>query len=168
MKKIKIIVIHKSQIETRFIPKFITEHNNLDSITVVYLIIKIIAFLILNTYIEATYYRLFIDEYLDNSIEEVIFQFSIICNIDMPLIKDFEAQNSSFSCSLYWGEFWYKTKNSNSSGKYFNGFLLIMYELEKQRIKENLLTNLENSSINFDHWDQDLLIFIWRAISWFR
>ena len=47
------------------------------------------------------------------------------------------------------------------SGKYFNaGFLLInMSNWKKQRIKENLLTNLENSSINFEYWDQDLFNF---------
>ena len=32
--KIKILIIHKSQIESSFIPKFIVEHINLDSITV--------------------------------------------------------------------------------------------------------------------------------------
>lgn len=168
--KIKIIVIHKSQIETSFIPKFITEHNNLDSITVSLFNNKNYSFPnIENTHIsEATYYRLFIDEYLDNSIEEVVYLDSdIICNSDpLPLIKDFfkKLQNSSFSLAACTEEGVLDTKLktlSMDSGKYFNaGFLLInMSNWKKQRIKENLLTNLENSSINFEYWDQDLFNF---------
>ena len=52
--------------------------------------------------------------------------------------------------------------------KYFNaGFLLInLTKWKKQKIKQNLLTHLKNPNINFEFWDQDLLIFILMVNIW--
>ena len=168
--KINIVIIHESQTDINFVPKFIIDHNNLGSIKINVFIDKNYSFPnVLDTHVsEATYYRLFIDELLDSTIEEVVYLDSdIICNNNpIPIIKEnFKAlSNTNFVLGACTEEGVPDSKLQSlgmNTKKYFNaGFLLInLTKWKKQKIKQNLLTHLKNPNINFEFWDQDLFNF---------
>lgn len=165
--KININIIHKNHINSDFIPKLINQHKNLNLLNIYKFVNKNYNFPnIFNTHVsEATYYRIFIDEYINNTFKEIVYLDSdIICNAN-PLPSIYNSfrilRNSDYVFSACTEQNVVDSKFrklSMKSNKYFNaGFLLIDFaKWKNQKIKENLLVNLKNSNIDFEFWDQDL------------
>lgn len=113
---------------------------------------------------EATYYRLFIDHYLPNSIESFIY-----LDADAYFIKHFHdliykasknLQNSDFIISALNSkeDFNYK-RLKLKSGRYFNaGVLLVDYKKWLEvNVSSSLLKELKNEDNELMFWDQDIL-----------
>ena len=118
---------------------------------------------------EATYYRLFISEYLPNSLEHIIYLDSDVFCINNPqfmisyTVKNLlDSQHTiSVATEMY--------KNSSDSDiftklqlkneRYFNaGVMIIDYQKWQKSVKIlELVQLLENNSQKINNWDQDLL-----------
>lgn len=165
--KVNINIIHKNQKNSEFIPKSITQHLNLNLLNIYKFNNNSYYFPnISNTHVsEATYYRIFIDEYINNTLKEIVYLDSdIICNTN-PLPSIYNSfrtlRNSEYVLSACTEQNVADSKFrrlSMKSSKYFNaGFLLIDFaKWKSQKIKEDLLVNLTNPQIDFEFWDQDL------------
>ena len=123
-----------------------------------------------NTHVsEATYYRLFISDYISDEIDHLIYLDSDVFCINNPeYILDYKVNeliNSSHTISVT-TELFKNSKNQEifnklnlKKEKYFNaGVMLIDYKKWVDSININkLLTLLEESKNEIDNWDQDLL-----------
>ena len=168
---IKLYIIHKNEINKEFIPREIKKHENLEKLTVYKFNSNHKEFPnIENAHVsEATYYRIFFDEYLDEEIKSIVYiDADIICNKDpSKLINEFtnDLINSEYVISAK-TEF---KKNKNTikdferiklkSTKYFNaGFLLIdINKWKRNNIKNKLLELFNIIDFELTAWDQDLL-----------
>ena len=116
---------------------------------------------------EATYYRFFISEYINDDCEYLIYlDTDIICvNNPLPFLKK-EINNLKNSTYLIGASTEYKFdtqieefKRLSLSGDYFNaGVLIIKYaEWQKKQIGNSLLNHMENIKKTIRYWDQDVL-----------
>ncbi len=169
-KKLNINLIHKTINDVNFIPKKILNHINLNNIKVYKFKNNGYKFPNINgTHVsEATYYRLFIDDYLPNSIEQIVYMDADIICVNDPIyeieteIKKLKTSDKVISCKteLYFNE------NSEvfnrlqmRSNEYFNAGLMIIdfKKWKDQNIKSNLIDLLQKEFKNLKYWDQDLL-----------
>ena len=165
--EINITIIHKNHSDVKFLHKKILNHLNLKELKVCKFINKNKRFPNLQgAHIsEATYYRLYLEEYIDSEIDYLLYiDADIICFAD-PIIE-IQKQikklvKSKFILSA-------KTETTLTDGidriglstkRYFNaGVLLINYQLWMNNKSTEGLTDLLFSNIpKLDFWDQDLL-----------
>ena len=165
--EINITIIHKNHSDVKFLHKKILNHSNLKELKVCKFINKNKRFPNLQgAHIsEATYYRLYLEEYIDSEIDYLLYiDADIICFAD-PIIE-IQKQikklvKSKFILSA-------KTETTLTDGidriglstkRYFNaGVLLINYQLWMNNKSTEGLTDLLFSNIpKLDFWDQDLL-----------
>ena len=168
--KINLYIIHKSEESNSFLPKSIKEHNNLNLCEVYKFDNRISNFPNLeNVHVsEATYYRIFLDEYLPENLENIIYIDSdIICNRDPgPIFSNYIKKLNKSEYLLGAKTEWSKDSSNTEyfkklqmkSTNYLNAGVLII-NLTRWKIdetREKLLTTLENPEFEFESWDQDL------------
>ena len=166
--KLNFHIIHKSQDTDDFIPYKIKNHKNLNEVIVYKFKDKANFPNLDDVHVsEATYYRLFIQNYIKNDIEDLIYLDSdIICinNFDLEAKKYINKLKSSQNIIGAKTEF----KSGNKEGlerfnilnkNYFNaGVLFIDYKKWRQKeIGIKLIDNLVNNKQHLKYWDQDLL-----------
>ena len=166
--KLNFHIIHKSQDTDDFIPYKIKNHKNLNKVIVYKFKDKANFPNLDDVHVsEATYYRLFIQNYIKNDIEDLIYLDSdIICinNFDLEAKKYINNLKSSQNIIGAKTEF----KSGNKEGlerfnilnkNYFNaGVLFIDYKKWRQKeIGIKLIDNLVNNKQHLKYWDQDLL-----------
>ena len=166
--KINFFIIYKQGDKKDFIPEKILAHENLNTLNI-YEFEKKLSFPNLSDVhvSEATYYRLFINEYIDNTIETLIYVDSdIICInpfedvLNEELNKLVESKNTiaaktEFEVNNKEGLERFGIKDKN----YFNaGVLLIDYQKWlKEKVGKKLIKNLSLNKDELKYWDQDLL-----------
>lgn len=164
---INILIIHKNHNDEKFLNKKILGHPNLKELKVSRFNNKNMKFPNLHgAHIsEATYYRLYIETYIDSEVDYLLYiDADIICFSD-PLIEIQnqieKLKNSKFILSA-------KTETTLTDGvkriglssdRYFNaGVLLINYQLWlKSKTTDGLINLLFSDIPKLDYWDQDLL-----------
>lgn len=166
--KLNLHIIHKSQSSDDFIPYKIKSHKNLNTVIVYKFKDKANFPNLDDVHVsEATYYRLFIHNYIKNDIEVLIYLDSdIICinNFDIEVKKYINNLTSSQNIIGAKTEF----KSGNKEGlerfnilnkNYFNaGVLFIDYKKWRQEeVGIKLIDNLVNNKQHLKYWDQDLL-----------
>lgn len=166
--KLNFHIIHKSQNTDDFIPNKIKKHKNLNTVNVYKFKDKANFPNLDDVHVsEATYYRLFIQNYIKNDIEALIYLDSdIICinNFDLEAKKYINNLKSSQNIIGAKTEF----KSGNKEGlerfnilnkNYFNaGVLFIDYKKWRQEeVGIKLIDNLVNNKQHLKYWDQDLL-----------
>lgn len=169
--KINVFVLHKSQIDTSFFNKKVLNHNNLNNITVYKFNSDIKDFPnLVNSHVsEATYYRLFIDNYLPNNIEELIYvDADVVCinSFDDEVIKIFEELKKKSLIISAKTEILKDEKSINlfnnlemMNETYFNaGVLFINYQnWINQNVQSKLINNFYKYHGRLQFWDQDIL-----------
>tara|TARA_B100000029_G_scaffold27666_1_gene27007 strand:- start:548 stop:1525 length:978 start_codon:yes stop_codon:yes gene_type:complete len=172
--KVNIFVIHRIQNRFDFIPDAITKHKNLNKIEIKKFQKNINDYPnLFNSHVsEATYYRLFIEDYLPEDIE-----FFVYLDADIICVQD-PIDNIKFSLN----QLRESTKmisakteiNNNSdidadseifnrlgikSHTYFNaGLILVNYKLWfREKPKKDFLKILNDKGENLFFWDQDIL-----------
>lgn len=167
---ITINIIHPNQEIARLIPLKITDHRNL----------KLINIKIFNDYqyefpniegvhiSEATYYRIFMDNYLNKNIPYIVYIDSdIICvndptEIILNTINELHISNQLLAAKT---ESFIESTNDDRferlqiNSKYFNaGLMIINYQKWKiENVQENLIKILKENFSKIVFWDQDIL-----------
>ncbi len=164
-------IIHKDEEIESFIPDIILKHEKLRNVKVYKFDSNHTEFPnIHNAHVsEATYYRIFFDEYLDEDIKTVAYiDADIICNKDPSKLikrftKDLVSSEYIFAAKT---EFIKNNETSDNferiklnSTNYFNaGFLLIdVTKWRENKIKKKVLELFKNIDFELHAWDQDLL-----------
>ena len=171
--KIKINIIHKSENNDLFVPKAIKSHDRLDTINIYKFNKKFEYFPnIENSHIsEATYYRLFLEDYLDNSEDYYLYlDADVICikdplNYFRKLIDLMIKKNLAISAMKHNEIPIYDKRIKDlgiSEGQYFNaGVMLINFsEWKKMNIKEKAIRIIQQKNKLLTLWDQDVLNMI--------
>ena len=169
--KLNIFIIHKDKNSTKFIPDYIKKHKMLKNIDVKkFKNVNNIFPNLDNVHVsEATYYRIYFDDYIFDDIENIIYLDSdIICNSDPSvLLKNYINELNDKNYVI--GAVTHLTRNMENkdrfedikmkSSKYFNaGMILINVNRWKElNLREKLLDTLKRSEIKLTFWDQDLL-----------
>ena len=168
--KINLFIIHKSQQSTDFIPNKIKNHRNINDITVKkFHLEKLNFFNIEKSHVsEATFYRIFLEDYLDDSIEKILYvDCDIIClnNGDTQINAAIEQLNQERAICSASTEFFrdqdesFFERISMEGDKYFNaGVMLIDLNLWKKfKIKEKCIKAIDVLKEKAIFWDQDVL-----------
>lgn len=169
--KLSIYIIHKSESDSNFLPEKIKHHQNIDTISVFKFFKNIENFPKLEKahVSEATYYRLFINEYLPKEIDFLLYlDPDVICtNNPIEYVNQLtnEMENNNFDIAAY-PEILRKTDSEKlfqtlnmSNNEYFNaGVMLINYKnwLEKG-INQKLVNLIDDLYEDIQFWDQDIL-----------
>jgi len=163
--KINIYIIHKDPKTFSEYLSRINKHPNLSSIKIDKFDIPNFSFPnIEGTHVsEATYYRFFIEKYIDPKIENLIYLDSdIVCVSDpIDIIKATikELNNSNYFIAAK-SEPQSLSKNLElKSGKYFNAGVIIIKTSEwfAKNLNINLIELAENNKEKLQFWDQDVL-----------
>ena len=171
---INIYVIHKLLINSELFPSSIIKHENLNKLEVYKYNNKIKHYPNLeNAHVsEATYYRIFFDEYLPNDLNHIIYLDSDFICVNDPVEEINQNLISLIGSEFTIGAVTQNSKNDQNkdmfdrikmkSFNYFNaGFLIINTSLwKKNLIKEKFFRKLENLNFDLKFWDQDLLNYI--------
>ena len=162
--KINFYVIHNEEFNIENIPNSIKNHKNLNQIT--FFMFKDYDYYFPNikdVHISlATYFRLFIRNYLPNNLENIIFlDPDIICIKDpIPVLKDnIKKLNESNYIISAKTEHTRGEKRIHVNDKYFNaGFMIINYKkwIEND-IQSKLIDKLKFLKDKIYQWDQDVL-----------
>ena len=167
--KINISIIHSDELLNSAIPELISEHEYLNSLSIYKFNDTNYNFpnLIGKHVSMATYYRLFIENYITNDIPILIYLDADTICLNNP-INEFKKQinileNSEFTISakteVSYDENNFLFSRLNITNNYFNAGVLIinLQRWKAQRISKNLINQMIdlNSKINF--WDQDVL-----------
>ena len=165
--KVNIYIMHQDESNSKFLPINITSHNMVNSLKVYKVNLNNYKFPnIQGSHVsEATYYRLFIQDYLEDDIEFITYlDCDAFCiNNPLPLIEN-EINNLKKSelviSSIREVSLTEHGKQLNiKSGKYFNaGIMVINFETwNKNNLKDHFLKilNIFNTKLRF--WDQDIL-----------
>ncbi len=168
--KVNIYIIHKIEEDSSFLPLPIKEHSSLNDC-------KVYKFDRENTFFpnldnahvsEATYYRIFLDQYLPNDIETIIYIDSdIICQKDLgPILMDYVIKLKKSKYLLGAKTEWHRedqhieifNRLKMNSDNYLNaGVLLInLDKWKKEKIRDKILNILNNLDFELNLWDQDL------------
>jgi len=158
--KLNIFIIHKDKNSTKFIPDYIKNHKMLKNIDVKkFKNVNNIFPNLDNVHVsEATYYRIYFDDYIFDDIENIIYLDSdIICNSDPSvLLKNYINELNDKNYVI--GAVTHLTKNMDNkdrfedikmkSSKYFNaGMILINVNRWKElNLREKLLDTLKRSN----------------------
>ena len=178
--KINIFVIHDKKLLNNEIPSKILNHQNLNIINLYEFNNREYFFPNLegSHVSEATYYRLFLDNYLDNDIEKLVYldadtvclgnpldlinlQFEDLLKSNKLIAARTELKKSKIenyeTVGIYARE--YPFERLGIDENYFNaGVMLIDYKSwQKENMKEKLLKNLNILKNEVITWDQDIL-----------
>ena len=167
---ISINIIHPNKNISEYIPLKIKDHKNL----------KMIRYKTFNNYeyafpniedahiSEATYYRIFMDNYLNKNISNIVYiDADIICigdptNIILETIEELHENNLLLSAKT---ESDIRSAKDNTferlplNSKYFNaGLMIINYQKwQKENVQKDLIRILIEHSSKIVFWDQDIL-----------
>ena len=164
--KVNIYIVHQDPETFNEFSNNIQSHKNLKKLTIYKFKNNDYEFPNLNNkhVSEATYYRLFLDEYLPDNIDTFLY-----LDADAYFIKGFEDLIYEASSNLRNSEFIISALNGKGSlnherlklksGRYFNaGVLLVDYKKWlKAGVSFSLLKELQNKENELIFWDQDLL-----------
>ena len=168
--KVNFFVIHKVESNSNFVPQEILTHNNTNKFHIFKFNKELIEFpnLLKSHVSEATYYRIFLEKYIKEDIDHLIYLDSDIICVDDPAVEltkflD-ELKESNFTIAAK-TEYTFKGNENRferlnmKSDKYFNaGLILIDFKKWKQLdITSKLILNLKSNAIDLIYWDQDLL-----------
>ena len=168
-KKANIFIIHKNIKSFNKVSNLISKHDNLSSLHGYQFDSSKVNLPPIKSHVsEATFYRLFMSQYLPKSIEFLVYlDADIICVNDptSKLMETFSQLNFESSVVAAWSE---RTKEQNStvfdrlnlkSDNYFNaGVLLINFnKWVKQDVESNLSKILNLRFYELDEYDQDIL-----------
>lgn len=170
--KIEIFIIHKVENDEEFLPEVIKFHKMLDRVTVYKFNNK-------NNYIfpnlsdshvsEATYYRIFIEDYLPKNVENILYLDADIVCFNNPLDEINQITSEIIFKNLTVAaktEHFKNSENENifedllmKSNAYFNAGVMIinLTSWKKLNIKEKLIDALQTLHEKVKLWDQDLL-----------
>ena len=170
-RKINIHILHKNPDTFNEFQNELTNHKNINTINIHKFISKDLNFPnIENRHVsEATYYRLYINKYLSENLDNVIYLDSDILCLNNPLpYLNLAIQEMNKKDKLLCARTEHiKNKNNEyiferlqlESSKYFNGGVLVINY--KKWLKENVFKNLQekvaNNDIDLLWWDQDIL-----------
>ena len=170
--KIEIFIIHELESDKEFLPEVIKFHKMLDDVTVYKFNNKNNYKFpnISNSHVsEATYYRIFIEDYIPKTVENVIYlDADIVCSND-PFMKVNKITSEIISNNLTVAARTEHIRSSENqdifndlimdSQKYFNAGVMIinLASWRNLNIKRKLINALENLHEKIKLWDQDLL-----------
>lgn len=171
--KIKVNIIHKSENNDLFIPEVIKSHKRLDTLNV-YKFDRSFEYFpnLENSHIsEATYYRLFLEDYLDSSQDFYLYLDADVICIKDPLsyfrnLIDVMIKKNLTISAMKHEEIPINDKRIKelgiSQGQYFNaGVMLINYsEWKNINIREKARRIIEEKNELLVLWDQDVLNMI--------
>ena len=166
--EINIYILHKNQNNSDFFPKKILDHKKLKKINVIKVDLSHIHFPnIFGSHVsEATYYRLFIQDYLKDEIKYITYLDCDIFCINNPnllidkTITKMEESGKIISTTLEPGLFSYGKNTLNiKPNKYFNaGVMVINLDQWKfKNLKEEFLKLINQQNEKLLFWDQDVL-----------
>tara|TARA_B100000427_G_C15486476_1_gene585541 strand:- start:539 stop:1480 length:942 start_codon:yes stop_codon:yes gene_type:complete len=166
--KINIYIMHKDFDSPDSFPDKIKKHKMLASLKVIKVELDNYDFPnIQGTHIsEATYYRLFIEDYLSDEINFITYLDCDVFSINNPLklinknIEEMKRNDSIISVTQEKSMINYGIKNLNMKSKrYFNAGVMII-DLNKWKsceLKNNFLKIISNMNKKLLYWDQDVL-----------
>ncbi len=168
---ISVFVIHKTNSDPSFLPKKVLNHKNLESIKVYKFIKNVKSFPNLNNshVSEATYYRLFMDDYLPETLSSIIYLDADVICVKNPLneiVKTFEYMEKMKATISVKTEIYKDTQSRDlfnnlnmKSNNYFNaGVMLIDLKMWKKDKADVLLRKLLLELFQIVRfWDQDIL-----------
>ena len=172
--KIEINIIHKSEESSKFISDKILNHKNLKELRInKFYKPKNIKFEnLLDAHVsEATYYRLFLHNYIDNSLDNLIYLDCDIVCVQNPLeiLNKYvgSLKNSEYIVGAVpeykksqkdHVEIYHKELKLNSNDYFNAGVMIIDYKkwVEKNT-GEQLLRTLQNLKDRIKYWDQDVM-----------
>ena len=165
--KIVINIMHKSEDNHDSIPKKILKHRMLYKLNIHKVNLSGNTFPNIDgTHVsEATYYRLFLEEYLSDDIRNLVYlDCDVICvNNPLNLIKN-ELNEISKSEKIVGvlpeiGMQRYGSEKFKLTNNYFNaGVMLIDYgKWKSKNLLKDFLKNINKYSNEIDYWDQDIL-----------
>ena len=168
--KVRIYIIHNSPEVNSLIPEYIKNHRNLEEINVKIFSNHNSSFPNLegSHVSEATYFRLFLEDYIEDEVDYLIY-----LDADVVCIKSPIDYFKSTIASMKNKKLPIAVMNHNevpindkrllnlgiTSGKYFNaGVMIIDYELwKKYKVLKNSIEIIEQKRDNLVLWDQDVL-----------
>lgn len=168
--KINIVIIYNLDSKRIKIPQVINNHRSLEKIEIFQFLDNNYNFPNLNNnhISAATYYRLFMDNYISNDIKTIFYIDADVIFLKDPinLLKKSRDNliNSNFVIAARTEK--YPTDNQNEvfkrlkiDKKYFNaGVLIINLQLwREQKIQEKLVNKMKAISNLIIHWDQDVM-----------
>tara|TARA_B100000212_G_C27325229_1_gene512065 strand:- start:319 stop:1224 length:906 start_codon:yes stop_codon:yes gene_type:complete len=168
---ISVFIIHKTNSDPSFLPKKVLNHKNLESIKVYKFIKNVKSFPNLNNshVSEATYYRLFMDDYLPETLSSIIYLDADVICVKNPLneiVKTFEYMEKMKTTISVKTEIYKDTQSRDlfnnlnmKSNNYFNaGVMLIDLKMWKKDKADVLLRKLLLELFQIVRfWDQDIL-----------
>ena len=166
--KINIYIMHKDLDNANNLPEKITQHKMLNKIKVKKVSLNNYNFPnVKGTHIsEATYYRLFIEDYLDDEIDFITYLDCDVFSINDPLklihqnINKMRSLNSVISVSSEKSLSKYGVENLKmKTDRYFNaGVMIIDYsQWKRENLKNKFLEILSELNDKLLFWDQDIL-----------
>ena len=174
--KINIFIIHQKKSINKIIPEKIQHHKNLNNL-------EIFEFSNLDNKFpnvktshisDATYYRLFLDEYLDSQLDFLIYLDADVVAISNPLpyfgVKIKNIINKNYAIAAYTHETIPKNDKRSISlgitkGKYFNAGVMVidMVKWQELEIKKQAIKIIEEKNEKLTLWDQDVLNIIFNG-----
>lgn len=168
--KVKIYIIHNSQEINFLIPEYISNHRNLEEINITIFSNPNNVFPnVENSHVsEATYFRLFLENYIENDVDYLIYLDADVICLKNPIdyfkstIKAMKTKNLPIAAMNH-EEVPVKDKRlldlGITKGKYFNaGVMIIDYELwRKSNVLNKSVKIIQNKSQSLVLWDQDVL-----------
>lgn len=179
-KEINIFILHNNKLEKSTFPDLILTHKNLKKLTTYQFEEKGFCFPNLkDSHVSAaTYYRLFIEKYLDKDVEFIVYLDADTICLNNPLeyiykVKDklidsdfvvaaktelkISEIDNYYEYGIYAKE--YPFERLEIKDKYFNaGIMLIdLHKWKKLNYTSNLINNLEKYKEQIVTWDQDVL-----------
>jgi len=169
--KVNIFIIHKSENTASFIPELILNSDNLNEIKVYRFDIKELKFHNLdNSHVsEATFYRLFLLNYLPKTLDFIIYLDADVFCISNPL-ETLKNEISTLSNSKYEVGFSSESKRTSSTlenfsrlnlkgDSYFNAGVMILdiNKAYKNKFTQNVSNLLLELGKDAFYWDQDIL-----------
>lgn len=168
--KLNINIIHKTKKNHNFLPSEILDHKNLQNLKVFKFCNNDYKFPnIEGTHVsEATYYRIFLEDYLPQEIDNILYIDADIVCVNNPInslkteVENLNRLNTTIACKTehYKQDFKDVFRRLNlRSDKYFNAGVMIinLKKWKSDNTKNNLLKILEVEYKKLDFWDQDLM-----------
>jgi len=163
--KINIHIIHKDPDSFKKLYKVVQQHKNIENLNIIKFEINNFKFPnVENAHVsEATYYRFFIEEFIDEDIDNLIYLDSDIICINNPL-KDFKAIINEFNQSNQTisakSELQSLSKGLElKSKKYFNAGVMVINTDKwfNNNIQKELVNLTDKHKDKLQFWDQDVL-----------
>ena len=174
--KINIFIIHQKKNINKIIPTKIQNHKNLNNL-------EIFQFSNLDNKFpnvktshisEATYYRLFLEDYLDNQVDFLIYLDADVIALANPLpyfaVKIQNIINKKYAIAAYTHESIPKNDKRSISlgitnGKYFNAGVMVidMAKWKELEIKKQAIKIIQEKNEKLILWDQDVLNIIFNG-----